>query len=438
VGLKNNNFLEEPMSKRISRRGINAGIGAALISPALTGVRAFAQGGDPIKIGFGMALTGPLAVNGQQALLGAQIWAEEINAKGGLIGRQVQLIHYDDQSNPSNVPGIYTKLLDVDKADLVVSGYATNMVAPAIPIIMQKNKTFISLFALDANAEFKYPKYFSYIPTGGPNPKATISEGLFQVAAAQNPKPKSVAIAAEDAEFSRNAAEGARDNAKQYGLNIVYDKSYPPNTTDFSPIIRAIQATNPDVCVICSYPLSSVGMLLSANELGFKPKAIGGAMVGLQATAIKSKLKSHLNGVINYDNWVPSAKMIAPAADFFKKYQARAPGLGIDPLGYYLGGWGYAYMQVLQQAVEGTKSIKDDDLAKYLSSNAVNSIMAEGVKFGKNGEWVVAHQLQVQYHDITDAADLETWRGMSYQTVLKPDNEKTGDVIYPYANAVKA
>jgi branched-chain amino acid transport system substrate-binding protein len=93
---------------------------------------------------------------------------------------------------------------------------------------------------------------------------------------------------------------------------------------------------------------------------------------------------------------------------------------------------------VLQQAVEGTKSIKDDDLANYLRGNAVNSIMAEGVKFGKNGEWTVARQLQVQYHDITDAANLETWRGMSYQTVLKPDEMKTGDAIYPYANAVKA
>jgi branched-chain amino acid transport system substrate-binding protein len=426
------------MSKNLTRRGVNAGIGAALIAPALTGVRAFAQGGEPIKIGFGMALTGPLAVNGQQALLGAEIWRDEINAKGGLLGRQVQLINYDDQSNPSNIPNIYTKLLDVDKVDLVVSGYATNMVAPAIPIIMQKNKTFISLFALDANAEFKYPKYFSYIPTGGPNPKATISEGFFQVAAAQNPKPATVAIAAEDAEFSRNAAEGARANAKQYGFNVVYDKTYPPNTTDFSPVIRAIQAANPDLCVVCSYPLSSVGMLLSANELGFKPKMFGGAMVGLQATAIKGKLKGHLNGVVNYDNWVPSEKMMAPAADFFKKYQAAAPGRGIDPLGYYLGGWGYAYFQVLQQAVEGTKSVKDDDIANYLRSNAVNSIMAEGVKFGKNGEWTVARQLQVQYHDITDAANLETWRGMSYQTVLKPDEMKTGDAIYPYANAVKA
>jgi len=427
------------MSHRISRRSVNAGIGAALISPVVGRAPAYAQGGGtPIKIGFGMALTGPLAVNGKQALLGAQIWQEEVNAKGGLLGRQVQLINYDDQSNPTTVPGLYTKLLEVDKVDLIVSGYATNMVAPLIPVAMQKNKTLLSLFALDANAEFKYPKYFSYIPTAGPNPKQTISEGFFQVAAAQNPKPKTVAIASEDAEFSRNAAEGARANAKQYGFEVVYDKNYPPSTTDFSPIVRAIQAVNPDLVVICSYPLSSVGMVLSANELGLKPKMMGAAMVGLQATAIKDKLKGKLNGIINYDNWVPSAKMMAPAEAFFKKYQARAAGQGVDPLGYYLGGWGYAYLQVLAQAIEGTKSIDDDKIANYFRNNAVNSIMAEGARFGKNGEWIKAHQLQVQYHDITDAANLETWRGMSYQTVLKPDDETTGKVIYPYANALKA
>jgi branched-chain amino acid transport system substrate-binding protein len=424
------------MRNQITRRTVNRGIGAALISPALTTTRAFTQSGEPIKIGFGMALTGPLAVNGKQALLGSQIWQEEINAKGGLLGRQVQLINYDDQSNPANVPGIYTKLLDVDKVDLVLSGYATNVIAPAIPIVMQRNKTFISLFGLDANADFKYPKYFSFIPTGGPNPKQTLTEGFFQVAAAQNPKPQTIAIAAEDAEFSRNASDGARANAKQYGFNVIYDKTYPPNTTDFSPIIRGIQAANPDLVAICSYPLSSVGMLLSANELGLKPKMLGGAMVGLQATSIKDKLKSKLNGVVNYDNWVPSPKLMAPAADFFQKYQARAPGQGVDALGYYLGGWGYARLQVLAQAVEGTKSVNDDKLAEYLRTHTFDTIIVSGVKFGKNGEWVKARQLQVQYHDITDQANLDTWRGMSYQTVLTPADEKTGDVLYPYAKAV--
>jgi branched-chain amino acid transport system substrate-binding protein len=334
------------------------------------------------------------------------------------------------------VPGIYTKLLDVDKVDLVVGPYATNMVAPAIPVVMQKNKTFISLFALDANGEFHYPKYFSMLPIG-PTPKESFTEGFFQIAAAQSPKPQTIALAAEDADFSRNACEGARNNAKKYDFKIVYDKTYPPTTTDFSPIIRALQAANADIVGFCSYPLSSVGLLLSAAELGLKPKMMGGAMVGLQATVFKDKLKSKLNGIVNYETWVPSAKLRAPAADFFKKYQDRAKAEGVDPLGYYLGGWGYAYLQILGQAISGSDSINDDKLADYLRNHEFTTIMASGIRFGKDGEWTKSGMLQVQYHDISDAANLDTWRGMSYQTVLAPADQKTGNIIYPFANALK-
>ncbi len=425
------------MSFSFSRRSAVVTAGAVVLAAGLAAgyLPAAAQSTEPIKIGFSMSLTGPLAANGKQALLGARIWAEEVNAKGGLLGRKVELVNYDDQSNPSTIPGIYTKLLDVDKVDLVVGGYATNMNAPAIPVVMQKNKTFISLFALSVNSEFHYPRYFSMLPSG-PTPKELFTEGFFQVAAAQNPKPTTIALAAEDAEFSRNACEGARNNAKKFGFNIVYDKSYPPNTTDFSPIVRAIQASNPDLVVFCSYPLSSVGLLQTVTEIGYKPKMLGGAMVGLQATAFKDKLKGKLNGVVNYETWVPSPKLMAPAADFFKKYQARAASEGVDPLGYYLGGWGYAYFQVLQQAVEGAKSTDDAKLADYLHSHEFKTIMAD-VKFGKEGEWTQSGMLQVQYHDLTDAANLDTWRGMSYQTVVTPDNEKTGSVIYPYEKALK-
>src|SRR3954470_23066034 len=109
------------------RLGFAAIAALACIAPA--------QAQNPITIGFGMALTGGLAANGKSALLAMQIWESDINAKGGLLGRKVQLVYYDDQSNPSTVPGIYTKLIDVDKVDLVVSGYATNMIVPALPIV---------------------------------------------------------------------------------------------------------------------------------------------------------------------------------------------------------------------------------------------------------------------------------------------------------------
>src|ERR1700730_4409117 len=114
----------------------------------------------PITIGFGMALTGGLAPNGKAALLAMQIWQEEVNAHGGVLGRPVKLVFYDDQTNPATVPGIYTKLLDVDKVDLVISGYGTNMIAPAMPVVMQHNRAFLGLFGLDVNSAFRYPKYF--------------------------------------------------------------------------------------------------------------------------------------------------------------------------------------------------------------------------------------------------------------------------------------
>jgi len=167
------------MSYRVVRTG--GGLAAAVLAIGLVATPALAESDAPITVGFAMSVTGPLAPNGKQALAGAKIWEEETNAKGGLLGRKVKLITYDDQSNPANVPGIYTKLLDVDKVDLVVSGYATNMVAPAMPVVMQKGKTFIALFALDVNSEFHYPKYFSMLPTG-PDTKASFTDGFFQVA----------------------------------------------------------------------------------------------------------------------------------------------------------------------------------------------------------------------------------------------------------------
>jgi branched-chain amino acid transport system substrate-binding protein len=423
------------MVYRVTRRGVAAGVSAAVVAAGLAVAPAFvsAQSNEPIRIGFSMAVTGPLAPNGKQALLGAKIWEEEINAKGGLLGRKVELVNYDDQSKPDAVPGIYTKLLDVDKVDLVMGPYGTNLNAPAMPIVMQKGKVFIGFFALDINAEFHYPKYFSMLSTG-PKPREAFTEGFFQVAAAQNPKPQTLALASEDAEFARNACEGARNNAKTYGFNVIYDKTFPPGTTDFSPVVRALQATNADLVVFCSYPLSSVGIVQSANELGLNPKMLGGAMVGLQATVFKDRLKSKLNGIVNYETWVPSPKMMAPAAAFFKIYQERAKAAGVDPLGYYLGGWGYADFQLIGQAIEGAKSINDDKLADYLRTHEFKTIMGD-ISFGKNGEWTKSQFMQVQYHNITDAADLETWRGMSYQTVVAPDDFKTGNVIYPYDKA---
>src|ERR1700730_15211824 len=236
------------MGRRMSRTiALAAAVLAVMLAASVAAV-AEPPSGPPITIGFSMPLTGGLAVNGTSGLLAMQIWAEDTNEKGGLLGRPVKLVYYDDQTNPSLVPGIYTKLLDVDKVDLVVSAYGTNVTAPALPVVIQHNKTFMGLFAMDVNEEFHYPKYSSMLPVG-PDPRAAISEGFFEIVKANKEKLglKTIALAVDDGEATRNTADGARVNIKKAGLNVVYAKTYPPTTTDFSPIIRAIQAKNPDI-----------------------------------------------------------------------------------------------------------------------------------------------------------------------------------------------
>ena len=412
-------------------------LASTLLAACLTfAVAPASRAADPITIGFGMALTGGLAPNGKAALLAMQIWEEEINAKGGLLGRPVKLIYYDDQSNPSTVPGIYTKLLDVDHVDLVISGYATNMIAPALPVVMQRNRTLLGLLGLAVNTEFGYPNYFSIGPTGGPKPKQAFSKGFFEVAMAQSPKPVTLAMVGADAEFPHNALDGARELAKEAGLKIVYDKTYPPATTDYTPIVRGIQATNPDLVFVASYPPDTVGMIRAASEVGLKAKLFGGGMVGLQATAIKSQLGPLLNGIVDYDFWLPVGPYATPEAlDLLKRYQAKSAAAGVDLLGFYLPPFAYSDMQVLQAAVEGVGSLDQQKLADYLRSHTFHTVAGD-ITFGANGEWTESRVMEVQFQNVK-GNDVEQFKDPKVEVVLYPPSLKDGDVIYPYSDARK-
>lgn len=406
---------------------------AALVIAASFASPSFAA--DPVKVGFSMALTGGVASIGKQVLVALQIWRDDVNAKGGILGRPVELVFYDDQSNPSNVPPIYTKLIDVDKVDLLVGPYATNMVAPAIPVAMQFKKTTIGILANAANSQFHYDQYFSMLPTG-PEPKKAFSTGFFELAAAQNPKPKTVAIVAADAEFAQNAAEGARENIKAMGFNLILDKSYPPTTTDFAPVMRSVQAANPDIVYVAAYPPDSVGIVRATKEIGLSPKMFGGTFIGLLVTPIKMQLGPLMNGIINNEVFLPAPSFVFPGTkEMLAKYQVIAKEQGIDPLGWGFAPLGYAAGQVLAAAVEGSKSLDHAKIADYIRSHSFQTVVGD-ITFGKDGEWAKSRVVFTQFQNVTGNS-FDEFKDATHEIIVWPNELKSGNVVYPYSAAQK-
>jgi branched-chain amino acid transport system substrate-binding protein len=408
-------------------RLIGAVVAMACLSMTVT---ATAQSPLPIKIGLSMALTGGLAAGGKQAALVYDMWAEEVNARGGLLGRKVEMIKYDDQSNPSTVPGIYSKLLDVDRVDLVLSGYGTVSTAAAMPVVIQHKKMFLSLLALAANDQFNYNQYFQMQPNG-PDAKTEFSRGYFELAAAVVPKPQTVAIVGADAEFSLLAMEGARENAKKHGFRIVYDRTYPPNTVEFGSVVRAIKATNPDLVYIASYPPDSSGMIRSIHEIGLGAKMLGGGMIGLQFAGLKTQLGPLLNRVVAYDLYAREPTMNFPGAEqFIARYRQRAAAAGVDPLGLYIPPYAYAEMQILEAAVNAVGSFEDEKLADYIRKSTFDTVVGP-IKFGARGEWAEPRILLVQYQGI-QGGDMEQFKQAGKAVILHPARFKSGELTVPF------
>ena len=331
---------------------------------------------EPIKLGFSESLTGGLAVNGRQMLLTAQIWAADVNAKGGLLGRPVELVYYDDQSNPGLVPAIYTKLLNVDNVDLLFAS-GTNISSAAMPTIVEHGKLVMDTLALAVNEHFNYPRFFQTMPYG-PDGKEAISRGFFEAAMTMDPRPESIALLGADAEFSKSALEGAHRHARRLGLRIVHEARYPPATVDYAPIIRAIKAANADVVFVASYPMDTAGILRSVREIGLNAKLFGGAMVGLQYSGMKTQFGEQLNNLVGYELYVHEPTMHFPGIDeFLEKYRLRAEQTGVDPLGYYVPPFTYATLDVLAQAVTAVRDLDPDKLANYIHSTTFKTLVGD-------------------------------------------------------------
>jgi branched-chain amino acid transport system substrate-binding protein len=384
---------------------------------------------QPIKVGMSMPQTGSLGAGGKAALLALQMWVEDVNAKGGLLGRKVEFIVYDDQTNPALTPGIYTKLLDVDKVDLLIAPYGTVPTAPIMPLVKQRDLLLMGNFSFQVNRTVKHDKWFNNSPW---NDAASWSDGF--IGAGQKLGAKTIAFLAADQEFAQNLANGARELAKKAGLQTVYDQNYPPATVDFSSMIRAIRAAKPDMVFVMSYPNDSVAIVRGVNEIGVgdSVKLFGGGMVGLQFTPVMESLGSSLNGIVNYNSYVPGIKYPG-IEEFLERYAKKAVEAKVDPLGFYLPPFNYAIGQMLEQAITATKSLDHKVLADYIRKNEMKTIVGP-IRYGPDGEWATPRVVQAQFRGVVDK-NMEQFRQPGRQVVLYPDQFKTGEVIAPFEKA---
>ena len=417
----------------ISRRrftGLAAATSVGLMAPAVwTPGRAQ---GQPVRIGCSLSLTGALSGGVKAGLIGYELWRDDVNAAGGLLGRPVELVVYDDQSTSAPVPGIYAKLVDIDKVDLLLSPYGANLTATIMPFVKQRDRFVVGMYGISNNDEAKHDKFFQIAPWG-PKASTDFCRGFFDIAKANGLK--RIAILAADAEFSKSAAAGGLKIMQEYGMEAAFNQTYPPNTTDFSAILRNLKATAADAVFVCSYPPDSTAFVRGVSEIGLNPsvKLVGGAMVGPQYAPILENLGPALNGFVNFHLYVPEPTLKFPGIqEFLARYEPIARQRGVDLLGHYIPPFFYAAGQVVAAAVKGAGTVDQARMAQWLHANPVETIVGR-IRFDERGDWDQARTLLVQFRDLK-SRNLDQFRQAGKQVVVDPPPLKSGDFV-PFATA---
>ena len=404
-----------------------------LAAPAIISRKAYASD-KPIRIGASVSLTGPLAST-RAGNIGYELWRDDVNAAGGLLGRKVEFVIYDDQSSASNVPAIYSKLVDVDKVDVLISPYGANLSAPLMPFIRQRNQFMVGMFALAGNDRARHDKYFHACPWG-PNSMLGWARGFFDIAKSINAK--RIAIINSDLEFAAAAATGGNQVAKEYGMEVVMNQSYPPNTSDFSAILRNINAAKPDAVFVCSYPADSAAIIRGVKEIGIADSVqiFGGSMIGPQYASLLGSLGEDLNGLVNITTFVPEPTLKSAAIDnFFARYTPKAEAQGLDPLGFYIPPFYYVAGQIVEAGIKGAGSLDHAKMAQYLHANPVDTLVGK-VAFNELGDWTERRTLMIQVQGVK-GNDINQFRQAGRQVILDPSSLKSGNLITPYNAARK-
>jgi branched-chain amino acid transport system substrate-binding protein len=384
----------------------------------------------PIRIGYSSDFSGEQAPSAKAAWLAHQIWREDVNARGGLLGRPVAFVHYDDGNDPARVPGLYERLIDVDKADLVLGGYGNTNQSASLPVAAARGRLYVGVHGTAINETLGYDRYFQLLPTG-PNARLAMTKGFLDIAATLVPKPRTLALLRGDDANQTMIMTGAREVAAVHGFRIVFDEVCPKDVPDVVPQMRRLAAAQADLVLFSIYPTDCVRLVEAAHAVGLKARMVGGKMTGVQLAGVKTRLGAKLNGIVAHDVYVPEPTMTFPGVeDFLDRYRARAQA-GTDPLGLYVPPFAYAQMQVVEQAVAAVGSLDDAALARHMHGTTFKTVIGD-VTFGPQGEWETSRIIWVQYRGIVDGGGAAQFTQAGRQVILYPAAFKSGELASPF------
>jgi branched-chain amino acid transport system substrate-binding protein len=353
----------------------------------------------PIRIGASLALTGSYVVFGQNQHRGYKLCEKHVNEKGGVLGRKIEFVLYDDQSEPATGVRLYERLITQDKVDVVIGPYSSP-ITEAVADVNEKFKMPMVAPGAAATSIFKRGRKFVFMVLP---PGEVDLEGLIDIAARKGLK--TVAVIHQDVIAARATAQGAIELGKKKGLEVVLVEAYPQGTTDFSALLAKVRAANPDVLAAATYFEDTVAITRQMKDLSVNPKMYG-LTTGVDSLRFYELLGRTAEFVYGVTPWVPElvelragglipiARQYPGAREFVESYKKEFPGADLS----YHSAAGYGGCQILIEAIRRAGSLDSGKLREAILKTDRNTVFG-GFRVGRDGLQIAHKMVMFQWQD---------------------------------------
>jgi ABC-type branched-subunit amino acid transport system substrate-binding protein len=350
-----------------TRRRILSAAGAACALPAL----AQSPAGQPVRIGSTLALTGPLSATALTHKLVGEIYVEQLNRRGGLLGRKVEWIVKDDQSKPDLARTLYEQLVTSDKVDLLMGPYATGAILSAMGVAQRYNKVLIHhTFGIPSLA-----KYDMHFPAWalGPDPGQSVPNTVFDMLAASRKPPKTIAVVTSKFPSVHFMSLGGREVAKKRGLKEVLFLEWDFGNRDFGPIAARVKDAKPDFLWVGDIGLEGNMLLDAMKKIDYTPP-LHFHTYPAPGPMTRSPEADGALALTIFEEHAPFTNH-GEAATFVKTFNERASAANLpDTHVEVQAAASYTAWQILEAGVRGANSLEDRRIADWLKKNRVDTI----------------------------------------------------------------